>query len=120
MLGPLYIVFIGAFGLPAVFVVGQFAVAMARVAWPEFAAHPYKVLSSMVLCAALVGLCVPYVFAFIGEFGLQVLCEGAGCAQGGAGLMMVTPLSWLSCALMIGLERLMFDGRFLPRIPSVG
>jgi hypothetical protein len=113
-MGVLYLVLLSLITVPAVIgtIRGQFLVILA----PKYAPYPIKVYIFLALILLLISAAgvYAYLMIFVGELYVQVTCVGVGCAQGGIGLLLFTPVSWISYAVTYGIARLIFNGKFLP------
>ena len=101
-----FIFVISFFGMPAVVFVGWSMIALSENAPALLRAHPARSILGFLLVLLGVVLVLPYVVVFVGEVYVQATCSGAGCAQGGVGLLLFTPLPWISCLLAYGAMRL--------------
>ena len=101
-----FIFVISFFGMPAVVFVGWSMIALSENAPRLLRAHPLRSLIGFLMAISGGLLVLPYVGVFLGEVYIQATCSGAGCAQGGVGLLMFTPLPWISCLLAYGAMRL--------------
>ena len=115
-MGVLFILFLGLAGLPPLLFVAWTAGLAARRAPAIARRHPWRsaLVGALMLIAALPVL--PYLVVLAGEVLVQWRCDGAACAQGGVGVMLVGHLAWLGGALQFATVKLAFYGRFLARL----
>lgn len=118
MLEMIFILFIGLFGIPAVLAVGQSAIDLGRISVAAWRQHPWRTCFGWLLFGVVASAVVLYLMVFVGEVMVQATCAGAGCAQGGVGLMIFSPLPWLSVLGLFVLQKLVFNGSFLPRLAN--
>ena len=118
VLGSLFIVFLGLLGYPAVRNVLSTATKAVRASRNSWAIYPVRTCVGASLVFIISVGVVPYLLVFVGEFYTQLTCNGAGCAQGGVGLLMFTPLPWLCRLLLAGVQRFVFNNRYLPSLTS--
>lgn len=101
-----FIFVISFFGMPAVVFVGWSMIAMSENAPALLRANPARSALGFLLVLLGVLMALPYVVVFLGEVYTQATCAGAACAQGGLGLLIFTPLPWISCLLAYGAMKL--------------
>jgi hypothetical protein len=115
--GVLGVLFLSLFGLPSVFLLIWLAVRIGRAVPTLFRMFPVKT----VVAIAVIALCSSGVWIYLAitalEMQIQLTCKGADCAQGGVGLVMLTPVAWVSCAVSWVVARVIFSGWILPRLP---
>lgn len=115
-MGVPFILFLGLFGLPPILFVGVTAGVVLSHARMIARRHPWRLamVSALMVLAALPAL--PFALVLAGEVLIQWRCDGAACAQGGVGVLLVAHIAWLGGALQFATVKLAFNGRFLPRL----
>ncbi|HJV03281.1 MAG TPA: hypothetical protein VJ752_22285 [Burkholderiaceae bacterium] len=115
-MGVLFILFLGLFGLPPILFVGMTAGVVLGHARAFARRHPWRLalVAALMVAAALPAL--PFAVVLAGEVLIQWRCDGAACAQGGVGVLLVAQIAWLGGALQFATVKLAFNGRFLPRL----
>ena len=71
-----------------------------------------RLLFTLILLIILAAGVYAYLIIFVAELYVQLTCTGSGCAQGGVGLLLFTPLAGVT--YVVG--RLVFDGKCLPAL----
>lgn len=111
------VLFLSLFGLPTVFLLIWLLVRIGRAVPTLFRMSPVKTA----VAVAVIVLCSSGVWVYLAvmalEMQIQLTCKGADCAQGGVGLVMLTPVAWVSCAISWIVARIIFSGWILPRLP---
>ncbi len=106
----------GIFGVPAVFLLGSLFVRLGRMAQPLFNAYRAKAtLALIVVLICSLGV-LSYALVFVVEFYELLNCRGAGCAQGGLGTFVFTPIAWLSWLLTRSVAQVVFSPKFFPHL----
>jgi hypothetical protein len=113
-----FIIFLGLLGFPAVraTVRGQLRVLQSLRGVP-FRMRVRIFMVFLLLLVTAIGI-VAYLAVFVGELYVQVTCKGAACAQGGVGLLMFTPIAWLSYSITRAIAWRLFDGKRLPLLAT--
>ncbi|MFA6062876.1 MAG: hypothetical protein WC736_09770 [Gallionella sp.] len=113
-MGVLYIILLSLITFPAV--VGtlrkQLQVALVAKRAPNH--MKVRLLFTLILLIILAAGVYAYPIIFVAELYVQLTCTGSGCAQGGVGLLLFTPLAWVSYGVTYVVGRLVFDGKCLP------
>lgn len=111
------VLFLSLFGLPTVFLLIWLVVRIWRAVPALFRTSPVKlVLSVTVILLSSSGVWL-YLAVTAVEMQIALTCRGGECAQGGMGLVMLTPVAWVSCAVSWVVARVIFSGWILPRLP---
>lgn len=115
-MGVSFILFLGLFGLPPILFVGLTAGVVLGHVRMLARQHPWRLalVAALMVVAALPAL--PFALVLAGEVLVQWRCDGAACAQGGVGVLLVAHIAWLGGALQFATVKLAFNGRFLPRL----
>jgi hypothetical protein len=103
--------------LPALVGIGKTLVHVPSICRRALPDAPVRAAIGAVAMILSVLLAAPYFFVLFAEARAEATCVGAGCAQGGIGLMFVTPQPWLSYIMVVVVKRAFFNGSFLPSIP---
>lgn len=82
-------------GIPAVLSSASTLIRVIRAFPGASQLNGFRTLLITILVVLVSMALLPYLAVLAGELYVQATCAGAGCAQGGVGLVMVTPLPWL-------------------------
>ena len=109
----------GIFGVPAVLLLGRLFTRLVCTVPPLFKAHRVKAtLALVIVLICSVGV-LSYAFVFTLELYELLNCKGAGCAQGGLGTFVFTPIAWLSWLLTWWVARAVFSPKFFPHLSGL-
>lgn len=69
-----------------------------------FLSYSARIQFRIILLASLLAVLslgmISFIIVFIAELSIQITCTGAGCAQGGIGVIMYLPVAWCSYGLV--------------------
>lgn len=113
-----FLLFEGIFGVPAVYLLGRLFIRLGHMAPPLMKAYRAKAILAFVLVLVCSLGVLSYAFVFGLEFYELLNCHGAGCALGGLGTFVFTPIAWLSWLLTWWVARAVFSSKFFPHLSN--